>query len=357
MRPRTLGEIARQIEGTLEGDAAMTIAGVRGVESAGPGDIALVSDARYFGTIEGSTAGALVVPDSCTVSRPNLIRVRDAKAALVPLLRLFEPSVAVDATVIDERAHVSPLATIGAGVSIAAGAHIGASVVIGDHVRIHPNAVIGEGASIGDGSVIHPNVTIYPRTRIGRRVIIHAGSVIGSDGFGYVQNSAGHEKVPHLGIVEIEDDVEIGANCTIDRATLEVTRIGAGTKIDNLVQVGHNSEIGRHVVIVAQAGISGSVTIGDATMLGGQSGISDHVRIGPNVLIGAKSGVHADIQSGVWIGSPALPREKAGRMHAFLPHLPEYRERVRTLETQVEQLQRTIERLLARQEAVDPEHR
>lgn len=345
--PRTLGEIARHLNGILEGDSTLEIGAVRGVESAGPHEIALVADAKYLGVVATSRAGALVVPEGCSVSRGNLIRVREPKAALVPLLRLFAPVGRIAATSIAPGAHVSKQAVIGKEVSVAAGACVEDGVVIGDRVRIHANAVIGEGASIGDDSIIHPNVTIYPRTRIGRRVVIHAGSVIGADGFGYVQSADGHDKIPHLGIVEIEDDVEIGANCAIDRATLEITRIGAGTKIDNLVQIGHNSAVGRNVIIVAQAGVAGSVTVGDGTMLGGQSGISDHVRIGPNVMIGAKSGVHADIESGVWIGSPALPREKAGRMHAFLPHLPEYRERVRTLETEVEMLKKAIERLVA----------
>jgi UDP-3-O-[3-hydroxymyristoyl] glucosamine N-acyltransferase len=189
--------------------------------------------------------------------------------------------------------------------------------------------------------------------RIGRRVIIHAGSVIGADGFGYAPQGGALEKIPQIGIVEIEDDVEIGANCTIDRATLEITRIGAGSKIDNLVQIGHNSHIGRNVVLVSQVGISGSVTIGDDVMVAGQAGIADHVTIAPGVRIGAQSGVHSDLLSGAWLGTPALPVEKAGRMFAVLPHLPDYRERVRALETRLAELQKLIEQLREKGELVN----
>ena len=299
-----------------------------------------------------AVTAALVVAASCSSRRTNLIRVADPKRAVAPLIALFAPP--EEAPIgIDPGAHVAASVTLGARVYVAAGAHVGGGTVLGDDVRIHANAVLGHGCILGDGSVIHPNVTIYARTRIGRRVVVHAGSVIGSDGFGYTPQVEGMQKIPHLGIVEIEDDVEIGANCAIDRATLEVTRIRAGTKIDNLVHVGHNSDVGRCAVLVAQVGVAGSVTIGDGAMLGGQAGISDHVKVGPNALIGAQAGVHADVAGGEWLGTPALPRERAGRVFAALPHLPEYRERVRALEAQVAELRRAIEALREGREVAD----
>ena len=344
MTSLTLTEIARHLDGIFDGDDSMPIERVRGFEYAGANEIAVVSDPRLFAAIDTSSAAALVIPQSCSASRRNLIRVPDARRALGPLIRLFASPEAFSPG-IEAGAHVEPTARIGERAFIAAGAHLGHDVVLGNDVRIHANAVVGAGSLIGNASVIHPNVTIYPGTRIGRRVIIHAGAVIGSDGFGYTMHPDGIEKIPQVGIVEIEDDVEVGANCTIDRATLEVTLVRAGTKIDNLVQIGHNSEIGRNVVVVAQVGISGSVTIGDGAMLGGQVGIADHVKVGPGVVVGAQSGVHADIATGEWLGTPALPRERAGRMFAVLPHLPDYRERVRVLEVKVEELQNLFDRL------------
>jgi UDP-3-O-[3-hydroxymyristoyl] glucosamine N-acyltransferase len=354
-----LGDIARHLGGTLDGDATLPIARVRGIEQAGAGEIAVVSDSRFTLLIETSHAAALVVARTCGSERKDLIRVDDPKRALAALIALFKPAELVPAG-IEAGAEVAPTARLGARVFVASGAHIGDDAVLGDDVCVYANAVIGAGTIIGDGSVIHPNVTIYPRTTaIGRRVVIHAGTVIGSDGFGYTPNGESPsgestiEKVPHLGRVEIEDDVEIGANCTIDRATLEVTRIGAGSKIDNLVQIGHNSEVGKNVILVAQAGVSGSVTIGDGAMIAGQAGIADHVKVGPGVLVGAQAGVHADAPTGQWLGTPALPRDRAGRMFAVMPHLPDYRERVRTLESKVEALQKLLDRLLERSDVVD----
>jgi UDP-3-O-[3-hydroxymyristoyl] glucosamine N-acyltransferase len=348
----TLGEIARRLDGTLDGDASLLVARVRGFEHAGAGEIAVVWDPRHYGAMQRSQAAALVIPLACNTTRQNVIRVPDARQALAAVIRMFttneEPRFGIEVG-----AHVASTVRAGERVFIASGAYIGDDVTLGEGVRIHANAVIGEGSIIGDATEIHPNVTIYPRTRIGKRVVIHAGSVIGADGFGYAHWQDAIDKIPQIGVVEIEDDVEIGANCTIDRATLEVTRIGAGTKIDNLVQIGHNSEIGRNVMIVAQEGISGSVTIGDGAMLAGQAGIADHVTVGPAVRVGAQAGVHSSIPTGEWLGTPAIPRERAGRMFAALPHLPDYRERVRTLESKVEELEKLLDRFREKTELVD----
>ena len=209
---------------------------------------------------------------------------------------------------------------------------IAKDVAIGDNTRIHPNVCIGEGSCIGEETEIFPNVTIYPGTRIGNRVRVHGGTVIGSDGFGYMRLESGEqEKIPQVGSVEIEDDVEVGANCTIDRATLGATRILSGVKIDNQVQIGHNSEIGEHSIIVAQTGISGSVRMGDHCVLAGQVGISDHVELKPGTIVGAQSGVIRDIGPGRWVGYPAIPVIKALRAYHLLPELPGLRKEVREL--------------------------
>ena len=345
MTAMTLGQIAEKLSGDLDGDPSIVIRAVRSFELAADSAIAVVYDSRSAARIHSSPAAALVIPRTWDCRRKNIVRVDDARLALARLLALFDTQ--TYPTGVEDGAHVAPTARIGRNAFIAAGACIGDRVVLGDDVRILSNAVVGEETTIGDRCVIHPNVTIYPRTRIGSRVIIHAGSVIGSDGYGYVPNGQSIEKLPQIGIVEIEDDVEIGANCAIDRATLEVTRIGAGSKIDNLVQIAHNCDVGKSAIIVAQVGIAGSVVLGDWVRLGGQAGISEHVRIGPGVMIGAQAGVHSDIPSGEWLGTPALPRERAGRMFAALPHLPEYRDRVRALEDKIAALQKRIEELQA----------
>ncbi len=345
----TLAEIAQVIGGRVDGDRGRVIERVRSIESAGAAEIAVVYDSRYFVAIDESAAEAVVIPENCGAKRDNVIRVPDPRRAIAPLIALFNGSAAgATRAGISPWAFVAQSARIGEDVSVAPGACIGEHAEIGERVRIHSNAVIGERCVIGDDCVIHPAVTLYPGTSLGKRVVIHAGTVIGSDGFGFAPGEHGLERIPHAGIVEIEDDVEIGANCAIDRAMLEVTRVGVGTKIDNLVQIGHNASLGPGCVLVGQSGVAGSATLGAGVQLGGQSGISDHVRVGAGVRIGAKSGVHGDITKGEWMGSPALPREKAGRMLAFLPHLPEYRERVRVLESEVRELRKMIEELSAK---------
>jgi len=261
--------------------------------------------------------------------------VSNPRLALIRLLRLFYPKPERKPG-IHESAVISKGATIGPGVSIDAGAFITKEVVIGDNTRIHPNVCIGEGSCIGEETEIFPNVTIYPGTRIGNRVRIHGGAVIGSDGFGYMTLESGEqEKIPQVGSVEIEDDVEVGANCTIDRATLGATRILSGVKIDNQVQIGHNSEIGKHSIIVAQTGISGSVRLGDHCVLAGQVGISDHVELKPGTSVGAQSGVIRDIGPGRWAGYPAIPVIKALRAYHLLPELPDLSKQVRELQKRV----------------------
>jgi UDP-3-O-[3-hydroxymyristoyl] glucosamine N-acyltransferase len=342
MKGYSLGEIAAHLHGELQGDPGLTIMGVQTSLEAGPEDITVVFDAKAFARIGESKAAAIIAPMKAGELNRNVIRVANPRKAFVELLSLFYPKAERPAA-IHPQAIVAATANIGEGVSIGGGAFIAEGVTLGAGVEIYPNVYLGEGCAIGEGSEIFPNVTVYPGTRIGKRVRIHSGTVIGSDGFGIMRDaSAATVKIPQVGAVEIDDDVEIGANCCIDRATLGATRIKAGTKIDNLVQIGHNVEIGNHCCIVAQVGISGSVKIGKYCDLAGQAGINDHVNIGDGVRVGAQTGVIRDLESGAWIGYPAMPRVEALRVYSLLTRLPELHRHIQTLEKRCDDLEEQL---------------
>ncbi len=341
----SLRTIAERLEGELFGDPDVKIQRVRTPQEAGLGDISVVLDQRSASSIHGTRASAMIVPFEADSPAPNVIRVKDPRQALVRVLELFYPENHRQPG-IDRRAIISPQAQVDPTASVAAGAYIEQNAVIGARVVIYPNVYVGEGVRIGEDSIIFPNVTLYAGTQVGKRVRVHSGAVIGSDGFGYIPTESGvYRKIPQVGCVEIEDDVEIGANSTVDRATLGTTRIGSGTKIDNLVQVGHNSEIGRNCCIVAQVGISGSVRIGDSALLAGQVGISDHITVGQGVKVGAQSGVRRDLPSGEWIGSPAIPAEQARRALVLVARLPEFRKEIRELQKRCAQLEELVKPL------------
>jgi UDP-3-O-[3-hydroxymyristoyl] glucosamine N-acyltransferase len=344
MKGRRLGDLAEQIGGELTGDPATLIQAVSSIDSACDGSIVVVKEARFLRAAETCAATAVVVARDAALVRGNVVRVDDPRRAFIRLLEIFSST--PKRRGVDRRAVVDPSAALGADVYLGPCACIESGVVIGDRSAIHANCFIGEGVHIGSDCTLHANVCVYAGATIGDRVVVHSGTVIGSDGFGYMQNERGeHEKVPQLGSVTIDDDVEIGANCAIDRGTLEPTHIGRGTKIDNLVQIGHNSDVGEHCCIIGQAGLAGSVRVGRNSFIAGQAGIADHVTIGERVTIGAQCGVHGNIaaDSGRWLGTPALPAAKAGRMHAALPHFPEYRERIRALEQRVADLVARLE--------------
>jgi UDP-3-O-[3-hydroxymyristoyl] glucosamine N-acyltransferase len=334
-----LSTIATAVGGQLSGDPALAIERIRPVDQAGDGDLAVVIDRRWEASLDQLHAAALIVSHGLSLKRQNVIRVSDPRRALAAVLRMFDPAPR-PAPWIAPGVFIAPDVIVPSDIYLESGVHIAAGVTLGSTLRIHANSVIGEGSIIGDDTVIYPNVTIYPGSRIGARVRIHAGTVIGSDGFGYERDPRGQQtKVPQLGWVEIGDDVEIGANCAIDRATLDATRIGRGTKIDNLVQIGHNSQIGEDCCIVSQVGISGSVRLGAGVTLAGQVGVADHVALGDGVVVGAQAGVHSDLPSGIWLGTPAIPVERARRVFPVIAHLPEYRERVRELERRLAELE------------------
>ena len=291
---RSAKEVADFVHARLVGDGAVRLRGIASVASASPGDLVFVEDEKNLAQAIESKASSVITGDFAagkTVSKPLLIhpqpRLGFARAA-----HLFK-SVADTKPGVHPSAVVDASAKLANGVSVAERAVIGAGAHIGEGTRIGAGSVIGANAAVGQSCELYPNVTIYPGVRLGDRVIVHSGAVLGSDGFGYVRDrtTGRHEKFPQIGRLEIEDDVEIGANSTIDRGALEVTRIGRGTKIDNLVHVGHNCQIGEDVVIAAQTGLSGSITIEKNVVLGGQVGIGEHARLEEGVMLGGQGGV------------------------------------------------------------------
>lgn len=341
----SLKAIAKEVGGELFGDPDRLIERVRDVQEAGPGEIAVLF--RTPAALSNPPrASALVVPLGFPPEALNgcgVIRVKNPREALVTLLGLLHPQTFPEPR-IDPGASVSPDAKLGPGVFIGFGACVEKGAVIGARAQVHANAYVGEGVSLGEDTVLYPSVTLYAGVRVGNRVRIHAGTVIGSDGFGFPRGEDGVlRKIPQIGGVEIEDDVEIGANCAIDRATLEKTRIGRGTKIDNLVQIGHNTVIGRDCCLMGQVGISGSVRLGDSVTLSGQVGVADHVTIADGAAVGAQAGVVRDLSSGRWVGSPALPAPLALKVLPIFARLPEMRRQIRALEERCAQLEEELQ--------------
>jgi UDP-3-O-[3-hydroxymyristoyl] glucosamine N-acyltransferase len=330
----TTAEIARHLQGEVLGDATATLKGFAPAASAKPGDLTFAENEDYFARAEQSAATAIIADGRFKSDRKILIRVPNARIAFARAMELFFP----------ERtwaAGIHPTAVVAASAKVDATAHIGPHCVVGERAKIGARAVLQAGNVVGDDCKLaddvnlFPNVTVYPRTEIGRRVRIHAGAVVGSDGFGYVQDAGVHRKVPQIGNVIIGDDVEIGANVTIDRGALGATVIGKGTKIDNLVQIAHNVEIGEGSLIIAQVGISGSSKLGKYVVLAGQVGLAGHLKIGNQAIVAAKSGVMHDIpDGGKWMGIPAQPDKQAKRQMIAIQHLPELLRRVAELEKQ-----------------------
>jgi UDP-3-O-[3-hydroxymyristoyl] glucosamine N-acyltransferase len=328
----TAAHIAKELQGEVLGDSSITLTGFAPATSAKPGDLTFAENETFFLKAEQSLASAILIDGPFTSTKKVLIKVSNARIAFAKVLPLFFP----------ERKFgpgIHPSAIIDSSSKIDPTAHIGPYCVIAENVKIGPNVVlesgihVGPSTSIGGDTHIFPSVSIYALTQIGQRVRIHAGTVIGSDGFGYVFDAGAHRKIPQVGCVIIQDDVEIGANVCIDRGALGPTTIGKGTKIDNLVQIAHNVTIGEHCLIVGQAGIAGSTKLGSYTTLAGQVGIAGHLKIGNKVIVAAQSGVMHDIpDGGKWLGAPAQPDRDAKRQMIALQQLPELIRRVRELE-------------------------
>jgi UDP-3-O-[3-hydroxymyristoyl] glucosamine N-acyltransferase len=335
----TAAQIAEKLRGEVLGDGSVALTGFASADNAKPGDLTFAEKETYFAAAEQSQATAILISGNFTSASKILIRVPDARVAVAKLLPLFFPP--------DEHAPgIHPSATIAASAQIDPTTHIGPNCVIGARVKIGARSVllggnhIGLDCQLGDDVCLFPNVVIYPKCQIGHRVFIHAGTVIGSDGYGYVFDEGRHRKMLQVGNVIIHDDVEIGANTAIDRGALGATVIGQGTKIDNLVHIAHNVAIGRNCLVMGQVGFAGSTKLGDYCVIASQSGIAGHLKIGNQAMVGAKSGVMRDIpDKGVVLGIPAMPDKQTKRQMIALQQLPELNRRTRELEKQVAELQ------------------
>jgi UDP-3-O-[3-hydroxymyristoyl] glucosamine N-acyltransferase len=333
--PYTASQIAGQLQGEVVGDGAVMLAGFAPASLAKQGDLTFAENEEYFAIAEKSAASAILVSGDFRSAAKTLIRVKHARVAFAKVLPLFFPEP-------EHAAGVHPTAVIAASAQVDPTAHVGPHCRVADGVRIGARAVLhggnhlGAGCRLGDDTHLFPNVVLYPRSEIGARVRIHAGAIIGSDGFGYVFDAGAHLKVPQIGNVIIGDDVEIGANVTIDRGALGPTVIGRGTKIDNLVQIAHNVVIGEHCIVVAQVGVAGSTRLGQYVTLAGQVGLAGHIHIGDQATVAAQSGVMHDVPAGEkWMGSPAQPDRQAKRQLLALQQLPVLIRRVAELEKQL----------------------
>ncbi|MBV9123585.1 MAG: UDP-3-O-(3-hydroxymyristoyl)glucosamine N-acyltransferase [Planctomycetes bacterium] len=329
----TVRELAALVQGQVLGDEDLVIQAARPLTEAGVGDITFVEDAKHAACLPGHQASAVVAPPAIQANGLTMIRVPDPLTAFVAIVRYLHGHPEDPPHGIDPRAHVHPGVHIGPEASLFPFVAVGEGTVVGERCRLHSGVTIGKHCRLGDDVVLFPNVVLYDGTILGNRVIIHANSVIGADGFGYRQHNGRHVKVPQLGHVEIGDDVEIGACTTIDRGTFKATRVGEGTKVDNLVQVGHNCRIGRHNLLVSQVGIGGSSTTGDYVVAAGQVGIVDHIHIGDHVVIGGQAGVTRDVAPGQRVlGTPANPEGLQKRIFMSLEKLPDLRRDVRRLQ-------------------------
>ena len=328
----TLAVLAERLGGLAEGDPGCMLTGAAGLADAGPREVTFVETVRALPAAAAGAAGAVILPGDLALPGRNVIRVANPRLAFAEALALFHPVERPPAgvhasSVIEPGAVVDPTASISAFCYVCAGARIGARAVL------HPFVFVGADSVVGEESVVHPMAVVRERVRLGARVIVHAGAVIGGDGFGYVFDGSGHRKIPQVGSVEIGDDVEIGACTAIDRATTGATRIGSGTKIDNLVQIGHNVSIGAHAIIVSQVGISGSARIGDGAVLAGQVGVGDHAEIGAGARVGGQAGVLRHVAAGATVsGFGPQPHGEFLKSQAVFDQLPQLRRRVLELE-------------------------
>ena len=339
---RRLKDLAEWVDGTVVGDGETEISGVAAIEEAQAGEITFIANPKYLPILSKTNASAVIVSKEVTQADKPLLCVTNPHLAFAKILTLFLQK-PYQPKGIDPSAWISPTARLGKDLTLYPFVYIGDRCSIGDRVTLYPGVFVGEDASIGEDSILYPHVSIYSATIIGKRVILHSGVVVGSDGFGYVKEGKRNVKIPQIGIVEIENDVEIGANTTIDRAALGKTIIRRRVKIDNLVQVAHNVVIGEDSIIVAQVGISGSTKIGSNVTLAGQVGVVGHLEIGDNVMVGAQAGVTHDLPANQgYVGSPALPHREFLRAITTFPKLPEMRKTLLDLEKRIRKLEEAL---------------
>lgn len=330
----TAAELAQRLQGRVLGDPTVTLSGVAPADAAGPGDLTWAETPKHLARAEASAAAAILVAGEAT-SRKTLICVPNARVAFARILPWFYPEP-------EFPPGIHPTAVVAADARVDPTAHIGPLCVVAERAQIGPRAVlmahvyVGEACQVGADTRLFPGVTLYAGTQVGCRVRLHAGVVVGSDGFGYVLDGGEHRKVPQVGYVVIEDEVELGANVTVDRGALGATVIGRGTKVDNLVQIAHNVVLGQHCLLVSQAGIAGSTRLGNYVTVAGQAGLVGHIQVGDRAVIGAQSGVTHHVPAGqVWLGSPARPAAQAKRLYALQDRLPEMARRLAALEKEL----------------------
>ncbi|NGM66175.1 UDP-3-O-(3-hydroxymyristoyl)glucosamine N-acyltransferase [Sphingobacterium sp. SGR-19] len=339
----TANQIATLLNGYVEGDSDVLVNQLAKIEEGEEGALAFLSNPKYEHFLYETKASAVIVNQDLQLTKPvsvSLIRVKDAYSAFSELLRIYD-QLRNERSGIEEPSYVHESANIGQDLYLGAFSYIGRDVVIGNRVKIYPQVYIGDGVTIGDNTVVYPGVRIYHDSKIGDNVVLHSGVIIGSDGFGFApQKDGSYSKVPQIGNVVIEDNVEIGANTVIDRATLGSTTIRKGVKLDNLIQIAHNVEIGANTVAAAQTGISGSTKIGDNVVLGGQVGVVGHIQVATGSQIQAQSGVNRSIdqENKKWGGTPAMPYNSNLRSHVIYSKLPALEQRVAELEARLKEL-------------------
>ena len=339
----TARQIADFIKGRIEGDENATVHTFSKIEEGVPGAISFLSSPKYAHYLDSTEASIILVDDSIAIDkpvRPTLIYVRNVRDCIARLLQLYASSMPQKKG-ISEKASISPTAKIGENAYVGPFAVIGDGAVIGDNAQIYPNVYVGDEVRIGDNVRLYPNVVVYHGCKLGNNVTIHAGSVIGADGFGFAPTPNGYDKIPQIGIVTIEDDVEIGANTCVDRSTMGSTYVRTGVKLDNLVQIAHNVDVGANTVMSAQVGIAGSTKIGEWCMFGGQAGISGHITIGDKVFLGAQSGVPSSLKSNQQlIGTPPMEKSPYFKSQALFQKLPEIYKQVNLLQKEIEELKK-----------------
>ncbi len=339
-----LNELARLVNGKVVGDGSTIISGVAGIKDAKEGDITFLAQLKYAPDVKNSKASAIVLGKPLEESSLPTIIVENPMFAFSKLISHFYVK-PYSPKGVSPKAVIGNDTDLGKDLSIYPSVTVGDNAKIGDRVTLYPGVFVGEGSEIGDDSVIYPNVSIMEKVFIGKRVIIHSGTVIGSDGYGYVPVAGKHHKIPQVGSVVIEEDVEIGSNVSIDRATLGQTIIKRGTKIDNLVQIAHNVTVGEDCLIVGQVGISGSTELGNNVILAGQVGVADHVKIGDNTLVGAGTGVWKDVEANQRIfGNPFMTYGKFLRTQALIMRLPEIKEQIKAQEERLNNLENQVEK-------------
>lgn len=339
----TAKQIAQFVQGEIVGDENATVHTFAKIEEGVPGAISFLSNQKYTHYIYDTASSIVLIDETVELEHPvkaTLIRVKNAYECVAKLLQLYE-STKPQKTGIDSLAFISPKAKVGKDCYIGAFAYIGDNAEVGDGCQIYPHATIGDNVKMGNNCIIYPNVTIYHDCKLGNNITIHAGSVIGADGFGFAPSDSGYDKIPQIGIVTIEDNVEIGANTCVDRSTMGSTYLRKGVKLDNLVQIAHNTDIGENTVMSAQVGIAGSTKVGKWCMFGGQVGIAGHITIGDKVFLGAQSGVPGNIKDNQkLIGSPTMEPKPYFKSQVIFRKLPELYKQINELQKQVDELKK-----------------